>query len=333
MVLIRFLRQRRNGFTLIELLVVIAIIGVLMGLILPAVQKIREAAARTQSQNNLKNIVLATHAFEQDQGLLPPSWGVCGTGGYNATVFFHILPYVEQDTIFQNHKYYPAGAREPVPVFLSPADPTAPVGTPGAYVSYVSNKEALDGNLTLHTIGDGTSNTIFFAEAYYQCYGGLDPYYSRNMTYSWDGYTGTWGEYHGPEFQRDFGKTYQPVYTQGYYWHAGDTYSQTYCCDWSVDPYGWGYGYYTVTGTWSTDYTYNNFSGLQEVATGNPQTFQDHPTPSTCNPRIPQSHTSGVINLGMGDGRVTTVMSSVGAVSWQASITPNSSDQIGADWE
>src|SRR5690242_13560852 len=100
-------RASRTGFTLIELLVVIAIIAILIGLLLPAVQKVREAAARTQCTNNLKQMSLAViNCADSHDTVLPPGDGLYPNqqaADYNsyASVFFHILPYIEQDNAYK----------------------------------------------------------------------------------------------------------------------------------------------------------------------------------------------------------------------------------------
>jgi prepilin-type N-terminal cleavage/methylation domain-containing protein/prepilin-type processing-associated H-X9-DG protein len=107
--------RNRRGFTLIELLVVIAIIGILIGLLLPAVQKVREAASRLKCQNNLKQIGLATINASETQKKMPPAFGtfagapnfsaVNGTNNW-ASIWYHILPYIEQSGIYQRTPPY-----------------------------------------------------------------------------------------------------------------------------------------------------------------------------------------------------------------------------------
>ena len=122
----------RRAFTLIELLVVIAIIAVLIGLLLPAVQKVREAAARTQCVNNLKQLGIAFHAYHDQVGEMPNEGGNGGTGQTNVSFYAQILPYIEQGN--QN-----LAAPTAIKIFLCPSRRNINAGPKADYAGIFDN--------------------------------------------------------------------------------------------------------------------------------------------------------------------------------------------------
>ena len=196
----RLMKQKKSGFTLIELLVVIAIIAILIGLLLPAVQKVREAAARTTCVNQMKNLGLAVGNYEGTFSKFPGMStnailnAVPSQDQYYGSLFTQLLPYIEQESLQKliisqgTSTYTNAAAATPIKILVCPSDTSVSNGLlpnlKGA-TSYVPNTQVFgnsnSANATLvatncalrstYNMGslsnrDGTSNTIIFFEQF-----------------------------------------------------------------------------------------------------------------------------------------------------------------------
>jgi prepilin-type N-terminal cleavage/methylation domain-containing protein len=320
----------RRGFTLVELLVVIAIIAVLIGLLLPAVQKVREAASRTRCANNLKQLGAAVHQFHDAQGYIPSIGYYPPVSDALGTQQFHLLPYIEQGNLYREAYgavpfpppdglravYYPGNNNvysRVVPTFLCPSDPSVGPGgvvtidgnvfgqacyAPNALVTattaFSSNPIVSNPQVKnkLIDITDGTSTTILHAEKYARCSNTTLPPAFQDGGTAWAYMTsGLFPWLPAPMMLP--GKAFQPGFA---------------------------------------------IPGL--VARGAPNVigpgskFQLQPTPflGNCDPtRAATAHPGGMV-VGLADGSVRTLSPDLSGDTWWNALTPSGGEVLGSDW-
>ena len=290
-------RTRRAAFTLIELLVVIAIIAILIGLLLPAVQKVREAAARTASTNNLKQMGLAIQNYHGAFNRFPPAmidWDSnWDPNNYNfcGSTQMYILPQIEQDNVAKlGHSQWEV-YRKGIKTYANPGDPSCPdnsVFTDGGWgdygvTSYVVNFVALGDVINdkqnykkIAHVLDGLSNTIFTAEKVAVC--------------------------NRPTFVgASTGGPYYNIYAYGR----------------------------TAWPEWNPTFAY--------LITGPASKFQVAPrtdgVDANCDPRLASAPRPTGILVGLGDGSVRFLNANISPDTWWAACTPNGEEVLGREWQ
>ncbi|MBX3399775.1 MAG: DUF1559 domain-containing protein [Gemmataceae bacterium] len=292
--------QARNGFTLLELLVAIAIFAVLLGILLPAVQSVRDDAARMQSINNLRQMIIGTHQYasEHDGTIknVANSTEYARPSGFfkNHSIFVVIAPYAYDPNVWKrkSDSTDPLDTVSPtIPIYLSPGDPSINFDPRLSFVrakcSYAVNLTAMDGYLSMSaSLRDGLSNTIAFAEKHFAS---ADPASTGAQTY------GTYDAVFGPL-------------------HQDEVYGRR-CASFADKRWG---DVLPVIGA----------DGKSTVPSIPGKTFQYRPRVPEVDPHIVQTQFRAGLPVAMYDGSCRTVSRTIHEVVFWSMVTPSGGESV-----